>query len=187
MTDPVSHDAGVGHVQETVRRHSGLLLLQAILMIGAGVLAFFYPLITTVAVSLFLGWMLIISGIAQAISLVVTSRVPHFWLQLVSAVLSVVVGFLMVRNPALAVGTLALLLIIYFMVEGIAKIAFALTVRPLPNWGWVLLSGVIGVAISFWLIANPALSILVLGLFIGIQLVAEGIAIGWLAWNARKA
>jgi hypothetical protein len=32
---------------------------------------------------------------------------------------------------------LALLLIVFFMVEGFAKIVFSLTIRPLPNWGWV--------------------------------------------------
>ena len=98
-----------------------------------------------------------------------------------------VTGFLFVRNPGVAVGTLALLMVIFFMVEGIAKIVLALTVRPLANWGLVLLSGLIGVALSLYLIANPALSLLVLGLFIGIQLISEGIAICMLAWTVRKA
>jgi uncharacterized membrane protein HdeD (DUF308 family) len=113
--------------------------------------------------------------------------VPHFWLQLLSAVLWVVTGFLFVRNPGVAVGTLALLMVIFFMVEGIAKIVLAVTVRPLRNWGLVLVSGLIGVALSLYLIANPALTLVVLGLFIGIQLIAEGIAILMLAWNVRKA
>ena len=156
-------------------------------MIVAGVLAFVYPLVSSLAVSLFLGWMLIFSGIVQAFSLIATRKVSHFWLQLVSAVLSVVTGLIFVRNPAIAVGTLALLLIIFFMVEGIAKVVFALTMRPLANWGWVLVSGIIGVVISLCLIMNPILSIVVLGIFIGIQLVAEGIAIGMMAWTARKA
>ena len=52
---------------------------------------------------------------------------PHFWLQLVSAVLSIVTGVLFIRNPGVAVTTLALLLVIFFMVEGIAKVVFALT------------------------------------------------------------
>jgi uncharacterized membrane protein HdeD (DUF308 family) len=173
-------------VRETVRRHSGLFLLQAALMIVAGVVAIVYPLLSSIAVTLSLGWMLIISGILQAFTLVATSKVPHFWLQLVSAVLSVITGVLFVRNPGVAVTTLALLLVIFFMVEGISKIVLALSVRPLPNWGWVLVSGLIGVAISVYLLTNPALSLLALGVFIGILLISEGIAIGWMAWNTRK-
>ena len=34
---------------------------------------------------------------------------------------------------------------------------------------------------------NPALSIVFLGVFIGIQLIAEGVAIGWMAWSLRKS
>jgi uncharacterized membrane protein HdeD (DUF308 family) len=173
--------------QATVRRHAGLLLLQAVLLILAGLFAFVYPLLSSFAVSWMLGWVLIAAGLVQAVSLVAAGRVPNFWLQLVSAVLAVVTGVIFVRDPGLGVATLALLLVVYFMVEGIAKIALALTVRPLRNWGWVLASGILGVLIALFLILNPLLSLLALGFFIGFQLVAEGIAIGGMAWAARRA
>ena len=187
MTERVDTAPAEGHVRETVQRHSFLFVLQGVLMVVAGVVAFVYPLVTTLAVALFLGWIMIISGIVQAITLLAGTRVPHFGLQLLSAVLWVITGFIFVRNPGLAVGTLALLMVIVFMVEGIAKIVLAVTVRPLKNWGLVLVSGLIGVALSLYLIANPALTLLVLGLFIGIQLISEGIAILLLAWHVREA
>ena len=187
MADVEYGPGGQATVRATVGRHAALLLLQAVLMIVAGVFAFLYPLLSSLAVSYFLGWILIVSGIVQALALVAAARVPHFWLQLVSAVLAVVTGLIFVRNPGLAVATLALLLVVWFMVEGIAKIALALTVRPLANWGWVLASGILGVLIALFLIMYPLLSLLALGFFIGFQLVAEGLAIGWMAWNLRKA
>lgn len=191
MAETLSLDAALAesraHVEKVVRRNTGLFLVQAVLMIVAGILALAYPLVSTIAVALFLGWMLIFSGIIQAITLVANSRLPHFWLQLISAVLSVVVGVLFIRNPGVAVTTLALLLVIYFFVEGIAKVVLAISVRPLANWGWILVSGVIGILLGLWLLMNPALSIVFLGLFIGIQLIAEGVAIGWMAWSLRKS
>ncbi len=84
------------------------------------------------------------------------------------------------------VSTLALLLIVFFMVEGMSKVVFSLTVRPLANWGWVLASGVLGVLIALYLLSNPTLSLVMLGLFIGVQLISEGVAIGSMAWQARK-
>lgn len=173
-------------MRKTVRRYSWLFLIQGMLMAIAGVVALIYPLFSTVGVALFLGWMLIFSGIAHAVTLIGGSKVPHFWLQLISAVLSVIVGFLFLRNPAAAVGTLVLLMIVFFMVEGLAKVVFALTVRPLANWAWVLASGVLGVLIAIWLILNPGMSLLFLGVFIGVQLIAEGAAIAWMAWQVRK-
>ena len=174
-------------LQQTVRRNSLLFLLQAALMVVAGLVAFVYPLYSSVALAAFLGWMLIFAGIVQVISLIGATKVPHFWLQLVSAVLSVIIGFLFVRNPGVAVGTLALLLIVFFMVEGMSKVVFSLTVRPLANWGWVLASGVLGVLIALYLLSNPTLSLVMLGLFIGVQLISEGVAIGWMAWRAGNS
>lgn len=173
-------------LQETVRKNSFLFLVQAGLMIFAGLVALIYPLLSSVALAVLLGWLLILMGGAQLISLIGSTRVPHFWLQLLSAALAVLVGFLFVTNPGAAVETLALLMIIFFMIEGMSKIVFSLSVRPLKNWGWVLLSGIVGVLISLFLLSSPALSIVLFGILIGVQLVSEGIAIGWMAWHIRR-
>ncbi|MDH3770905.1 MAG: HdeD family acid-resistance protein, partial [Nitrospirota bacterium] len=143
-------------MRETVKRHRWWYHIQGVLMVFAGIVAILYPLFTTVAAAAFLGWMLIFTGIFQGISLIGAQNVPHFWLQLLSLVLAVIVGFLFIRNPGAGVGTLTLLLIVYFMVEGMSKIVFSLTIRPFPNWGWVLASGVIGVLLAFYLISSPA-------------------------------
>src|SRR5215470_11690082 len=85
-------------MRETVKRHSLWYLIQGALMVIAGFLALIYPLVSSVAVVLFLGWLLIISGIVQGISLFDARNVPHFWLQLISVVLSVTVGVLLIRH-----------------------------------------------------------------------------------------
>ena len=174
-------------MRETVRRHSLWYLVQGALMVLGGVLALVYPIVSSVAVVLFLGWILILSGIVQGFSLIGAKDVPHFWLQLVSVVLSVIVGVLFIRHPGESLLTLTLLLIVFFMVEGISKLIFALTIRPFPNWGWVLASGVIGILLSFYLWANlPVTAIWLLGVLIGIQLICEGAALGYLAWQVRQ-
>jgi uncharacterized membrane protein HdeD (DUF308 family) len=173
-------------MRETVKRHSLWYLIQGILMVLGGILALAYPLFTSATVVLFLGWVLIITGLAQGISLIGAKNVPHFWLQLVSVVLAVIIGFLFVRDPGQALLTVTLLLIVFFMVEGISKIIFSLTIRPFPNWGWVLASGVIGVLLSLYLLNNPVAAVWLLGLLIGVMLISEGTALGYLAWQVRK-
>jgi uncharacterized membrane protein HdeD (DUF308 family) len=173
--------------RDTVRRYSTWYLVQGVLMVIAGIIALLYPFVSSVALVLFLGWILIVSGIVQAISLIGAQSVPNFWLQSVSAVLSIIVGVLFLRRPGEAIVTLALLLIVFFMVEGFAKLAFSLTIRPLPNWGWVLASGIIGILLSIYLLANlTTTAIWLLGVLLGIQLICEGVALGSLAWQARR-
>jgi uncharacterized membrane protein HdeD (DUF308 family) len=77
---------------------------------------------------------------------------------------------------------------VFFMVEGISKVIFALTIRPFPNWGWVLGSGIVGILLAFYLWASiPVSAVWVLGVLLGIELICEGAALGHLAWQARKS
>ena len=174
-------------MREKVKRHSFWYLLQSALMILGGILALVFPVISSVAIVVFLGWLLIFSGALQAFSLIDVRHVPHFWLQLVSVVLSVLVEILFLRNPGAGLLTLTLLLIVFFMVEGISKIIFSLTIRPFPNWGWVFASEVVGILLAFYLWANtPVTAIWLLGVLLGIELISEGAALGHMAWQARK-
>jgi len=131
-------------MRQTVKRYSLWYLVEGVLLVVAGILAVIYPVVSSVAVVVLLGWLLIASGVLQGISLVGAGHVPHFWLQLISVILAVLVGFLFLRDPAQGLLTVTLLLIVFFMIEGISKVVFALTIRPFPNWGWVLASGLVG-------------------------------------------
>ena len=189
MTMPLEVAAQVMReaMRETVKRHSLWYLVQSGLMILAGILALIYPALSSVAVVLFLGWLLIIGGILQAISLIGARHVPHFWLQLVSVALFVIVGLLVLRNPAESLLTLTLLMIVLFTVEGVSKVIFALMVRPLPNWGWVLVSGIAGIVLAFYLWSSiPVTAVWLLGVLLGIGLISEGAALAYMAWQVRK-
>ncbi len=91
------------------------------------------------------------------------------------------------RDPAQGLLTITLLLIVFFMIEGISKIVFALTIRPFPNWGWVLASGMVGVLLSAILWSSlPLTALWLIGLLLGIQLISAGAAIAYLAWQVRR-
>lgn len=175
-------------MRETVKRYSLWYLIQGALLVVAGFLAIIYPIMSSVAVIIMLGWLLIISGVAQGISLVGARHVPHFWLQLISVILAFLIGFLFLRDPAQGLLTVTLLLIVFFMIEGISKIVFALTIRPFPYWGWVLASGLIGVLLSLVLWASlPVTALWLVGLLLGIQLISVGGALARLAWQVRRS
>lgn len=175
-------------MRETVKKYSLWYLLQGALLFVAGILALVYPVIASVAVVTLLGWILIITGVLQGIGLIGARYVPHFWLSLISAVLAIVIGLLLLRQPDSGLLVMTVLLIVYFMVEGMAKVIFALTIRPFPHWGWVLASGIVGIVLAVYLWANmPVTSEWVLGFLLGILLVSEGAALAYLAWKVRES
>jgi uncharacterized membrane protein HdeD (DUF308 family) len=174
-------------MRETVKRYSLWYLIEGVLLMAAGILAVIYPVFSSVAVIVLLGWLLIISGVLQGLSLVGTRQVPHFWLQLISVILAVLIGFLFLRDPGQGLLTITLLLIVFFMIEGISKVVFALTIRPFPNWGWVLGSGLVGILLSLILWASLPAAVWLIGLLLGIELISVGAAIAYLAWQVRQS
>jgi uncharacterized membrane protein HdeD (DUF308 family) len=175
-------------MRETVKRYSLWYLLEGVLLVIAGLVALIYPHVASVTLVFLLGWILIASGVLQGIGLIGAKDVPHFWLQLISAVLALLIGVLLLRNPNAGLLVMTVLLIVFFVVEGVSKIIFALNIRPFAGWVWVMLSGVIGILLGAYLWANmPVSSEWVLGVLLGIQLVVEGAALAFLAWMVRSS
>ena len=56
------------------------------------------------------------------------------------------------------------------------------------TWRWVFASGVVGILLALYLWASlPVTAVWLLGLLLGIQLICEGAALGYLAWKVRTS
>jgi uncharacterized membrane protein HdeD (DUF308 family) len=175
-------------MRASVQRHRFFYLLQAALMVIGGFVAILFPYLASATFVWLLGWLLIASGLVQGISLLWARNHPSFWLQLIPAVLGVVVGVLLLGNVGQGLLAITLLIIVFLMVEGISKIVFALSVRPLANWFLVLLSGILGIVLAVILWSNlPTTALWLLGLLLGIHLIGEGVALAALVWSVRKS
>ncbi len=175
-------------MRESVGRHRLLYLAQAVLMVIGGAVAILFPVFASAAFVWFLGWILIGSGIVQGLSLFGARNHPSFWLSLIPAVLGIVVGFLLLRDVGQGMVVISILLIVFFMVEGISKVVFALAIRPLANWFWVLASGVLAVVLAVILWSSmPITAGWLIGLLLGVNLITEGMALAALVWTAKKA
>lgn len=171
-------------MHQAVRKYALVYIAEGMLLIIAGLLAVLYPLFAGAAVAVPLGWLLISAAVLQGIALFGTRQMPHFSMQLLSIVIALLVGFLLLRNPQQAREVITLLVIVFLMVQGVARLTFGLTIRPFENWLWVVLSGVLGVALSLLLIAGlPEPPLWVIALFVGLELIGEGGAILALAWK----
>lgn len=191
MNDEISLESASQALREAMRqrikRYAIWYLIQGGLMMLAGASAFVYPMLPSSAVPSLLGWLLIISGLVQGASLIGARNVPHYWVQLLSVIISVIIGLMFLRVPGERLFVLTMLLIVYFITEGISKLILSLTIRPLPNWHWVLVSGLIGILAGILTWSKlPVTAIWVLCPLLGIVLLGEGAGIGYLAWQVRK-
>jgi uncharacterized membrane protein HdeD (DUF308 family) len=65
---------------------------------------------------------------------------------------------------------------------------WAIAIRPMEGWLWVLLSGALGVALSVLLLLTiDTTASWLLALLVGVQLISIGASLFYLAWTVRKA
>ncbi len=143
-------------IRDTVRHHSGLFLAQGIITTLLGIAAVVWPQISTVAVELYVGWILMFSGIMGLIVMFFAPNVSAFLWTLLTAALSLFAGVMLLWHPVEGVVSLTLLLVAFFIAEGVFQIAAALGYRDVfpESWGWMLFSGLIDLGLAALLIAG---------------------------------
>jgi uncharacterized membrane protein HdeD (DUF308 family) len=165
-----------------------MFLVQGATLAAAGVLALLFPAFASSGVTVLIGWLLIVAGIVQGVSLIGVTKVPYFWLDLVAVALAIMVGWLLATRPEAGLTAITFLMLVFFMVGGIQRVIFALMIRPMPDWGWVLASGLVAIACAMILFQSlPEAAGWLLGILLGLNLIAVGGAQAWLAWRLRKA
>jgi uncharacterized membrane protein HdeD (DUF308 family) len=152
-----------------------LFLAEGVFFIILGLCAIVIPQFFTVAIVIFLGWILLLGGIVHVSRAFIFSSMPGFGWWLFMGVLQVVVGCLFITKPVAGALTLTMLMTAFFALEGVAKISLALMMKPLANWGFILFSGITALvfALIIWISWSESAHWL-LGLFLGINMVFMG-------------
>jgi uncharacterized membrane protein HdeD (DUF308 family) len=125
-----------------LRRNWLWFLVLGILLIAGGICALSSLILATLAVVLFFGFLLLGTGIVQAVYSFWARRLSVFFLLLLGAILEIVVGGIMVTHPVETAVELTLLLAVFLIIGGLFRIIASLALQ-FPNWGWTLLDGVI--------------------------------------------
>jgi uncharacterized membrane protein HdeD (DUF308 family) len=174
---------------EIMRQHWKALLIEGILLVVLGLLAIALPLLASIAITLFLGWLFLISGIAGLILTIWARQVPGFWWSIVSALLSLAAGVLLIGWPGQGVISLTLVLGVFFVMEGVASIMYALEHRRelSGRWGWMVAAGILDIVIAGMIITGlPGSAGWAIGLLVGINLVFGGATLIGMAASARS-
>ena len=176
-------------VRDTVRHHWQLFLTQGVIMTVLGVLAVIWPQISTVAVDIYVGWLFLLSGVVGLATMFLAQDVQAFLWLLLTAALSLFVGIVLLWHPVEGAVSLTLVLIAFFIVEGIFQIAASISYRDVfpDSWGWLLASGIADLILAALIIKGwPSTAGWALGLIVGVNLVTSGAAIIMVALAGRS-
>jgi uncharacterized membrane protein HdeD (DUF308 family) len=178
-----------GSVRHSVRLHWRLFLAQGVIMTILGVLAVIWPQLSTVAVDVYVGWLFLLSGAVGLVAMFFAPAVSAFFWSLFTAALSLFVGVLLLWHPIEGVVSLTLVLIAFFIAEGIFQIAASLNYRQAfhDSWGWMLASGVADLILAALIVSGwPSAASWALGVVVGANLITSGIAIIMVSLAARR-
>ena len=170
--------------EHELRDHKGKYIFQGTLFIILGVLAASLPAATALSMELMIGVVLMLSGIFQ---LVLTIKSKMHWWSIFSALLSIIIGTIMVWKPFAGLLAIVTLLAIFMTMEGILELLLAWQFQPVRNWSWMLFSGIVTLVLAtiLW-IGFPALDVLYLGLIIAVNLCLYGLSLIMMVWRVAS-
>lgn len=190
MTQQLSEtdiESAIEAARVQIRRNWGWFLALGIVLAAAGLAAIAFPLLSTIATKVFLGWIFLAGGalmIAHAFS---APGWRGFLLGLLIGILYVVAGGWLAFFPFTGIITLTILLAALFLAEGVLEAVMAFRVRPHEGWAWLLLSGLVAIAVGVMIAMGlPSSATWAIGLLTGINLLMTGASFIALALAGRR-
>ena len=171
-----------------IHEHWALFLIEGIILVILGIAAIALPPIATLAFTIIIGWVFLISGVVGLFTTFWARHVPGFWWSLISAIIGIAAGVVLLLWPITGTLSLTLVLIAFFVVEGIVSIMYAIEHRNqlTGRWGWMLVSGIIDLILAGIIFAGlPGTAVWALGLLVGINMLFGGAALIAMALAAR--
>jgi Short repeat of unknown function (DUF308) len=102
----------------------------------------------------------------------VGSSIKNWWWFLVKGILLIAAGIAIFARPVAGYAGLSILFTIVIITSGIAQVIFATSNKALlKGWGWVLVSGILDLAIGIYLAMYPLLTMATLPFFVGFWLI----------------
>jgi uncharacterized membrane protein HdeD (DUF308 family) len=162
---------------KTEKKAIGWGIALSVLMILAGLLAMIVPSAAGIAVTIFVGWLLIFSGAAHLVYAWHLRKASKIAWEVLIGILYIAVGIYLLVRPVMGLESLTLALGIYLILEAVLEFVLAFQLRPLRGWGWILADGIITLILAIMIWATwPVSSLWAIGLLVGISILFSGMA-----------
>ncbi|SRR5581483_3048138 len=180
-TDPADMLARVG-------RHWGWLLAFGIVTVAAGIAVLVWPGRTLVVIAVLFGIQLIVTGIFRFVAAFAADDLTGGTRVLFAllGVLSLIIGLYAVRHVFITLLALALLLGIFWIINGTVEVFTALSHREMHGRGWNAFMGVLSIVAGIILLAYPGISLVALAVILSIWLLVFGIGEIFAAFRIRS-
>lgn len=170
-----------------VQRYWGWFLALGVIDAVLGVLCLSSTVFATLLTTVFLGILAVIGGVVLVATAFWALSIWGMLLRVALGVLLVLAGWSLLTRPVVGALTLTALIAWYFLITGALQLIMSAVERA-PGWGWEALNGAINLLLGVLLLVNwPSTGLIAIGLFLGINLLINGILWIFASLRARSA
>ncbi|MGD1093192.1 MAG: DUF308 domain-containing protein [Bryobacteraceae bacterium] len=152
----------------------GWILAFGVVVLLLGIAAIVRSFMATVVSMVFFGWVLVFASTVQLVDAFLVGKWAGFFLHLLMAILFGTTGLLMLMRPVISAEAATFMMSMFFLIAGLDQLAVAFWTH-LAGWGWQAFNGIIALVMGGLILAEwPVSGLWVIGLFVGIDLIAYG-------------
>lgn len=159
-------------------KHWYVPMIIGVLFILLGVYVLFTPIESYLTLSVFFSLSFLIAGIADSYFAISNREILENWgWTLASGVLSIVLGGVLLWQPAISIVVLPYYVAFAVLFKSIYAIGFSLELKgyKVLDWGNLMGIGILGVVLSVIMLVNPLLAGFTIVIWTGIALITYGI------------
>jgi uncharacterized membrane protein HdeD (DUF308 family) len=173
---------------ETVRNASTVSILWGVLLIVFGMVAIGSPFIAALAVSVVVGWLVVLAGVVHVMLAFRAHGAGSMIWKLLIGIAYLCFGGYLIVHPVLGAASLTLLLASLFLIEGILNIVLYVKMRPMHGSSWMLIDGIITLLLGVLIYMQwPSSSAWAIGTLVGVSMIFSGVARVMMSFAVRKA
>lgn len=159
-------------------RTSSVANITGIIFIILGMLSIIYPLYSSLGVEVFFGALFLFGGIFHLFGAFEKKHHENYIWNFAVGVFYILAGAYLLGNPIGGLLSLTVVLIILFYIQGILTVFYGFNQRKPSQRIWVIISGLITIAIAtILLLAYPISALWALGILVGVNLFMFGVSI----------
>ncbi|MDP3560113.1 MAG: DUF308 domain-containing protein [Legionellaceae bacterium] len=159
---------------DTTERFGKKMTVLGVFAIILGMLAMLAPGLTGLSIAFLVGILVTMTGIIRMFWAFKVRGFGHELFTFFIGMLTLICGVAMLANPLFAVSVLTLVLVVYFILDGMFEIMAGFYVQPVS--GWLIFSGVISILLGLLMTVQfPLTGAWAIGILFGIKMFFIGL------------
>ncbi len=150
--------------------------IAGVIFVILGIIGILWPVVMTLATVTFVSWILLLAGLMAGWFTYLSDREDYIgWLK---SIILIGVSLFMIFYPMSGVGTVGLLLAIYFFMDAFASFSIGMNMRPHGGSLWWIINAVFSILLGvLFTLGWPMTSMYLIGLFVGFSLFFDGVSL----------